>query len=72
MLPLLTMGKTSKINQSKAVTSRNYYTGVAQKETLLALGIVSKAGRKRVFKDKSKTRHLYEGVHEIPVFNLKI
>ena len=36
-----------------------------------ALGIISKAGRKRVFKDRVHRRYLYEGLHEVPVFNLK-
>ena len=36
-----------------------------------ALGIINKAGRKRIFKDRTHKRHLYEGLHEIPVFNLK-
>ena len=36
-----------------------------------ALGIINKAGRKRVFRDRAHKRYLYEGYHEIPVFNLK-
>ena len=36
-----------------------------------ALGIISKAGKKKVFKDRHHRRFLYEGLHEIPVFNLK-
>ena len=37
-----------------------------------ALGIINKAGRKRVFKDRAHRRYLYEGLHEVPVFNLKV
>ena len=40
-------------------------------DTLQALGIINKAGRKRVFKDRANRRYLYEGLHEVPVFNLK-
>lgn len=36
-----------------------------------ALGIINKAGKKRVFKDRTHRRYLYEGLHEVPVFNLK-
>ena len=68
MLPTIPFGKTSKLNSSKAISSRLF--NVTQ-DTMHALGIINKAGRKRVFKDRAHRRYLYEGFHEIPVFNLK-
>ena len=63
-------GRASKVNSYKAQTSRVIST--IDQDTLKTLGIVNKSGRKRVIKDKNKRRLLYEGVHEIPVFNLKL
>ena len=68
MLPTIPFGKTSNLNSSKAATSRLY--SVTQ-QTMHALGIINKAGKKRVFKDRAHRRYLYEGYHEVPVFNLK-
>ena len=69
MLPSLPYsGNIAKMNNSKALTSRLY---PVNQDTLHALGIINKAGRKRVFKDRSHRRYLYEGTHEVPVFNLK-
>lgn len=68
MLPSIPFGNTAKINNSKAVSSRLY---PVNQDTLQALGIINKAGRKRVFKDRVNRRYLYEGLHEVPVFNLK-
>ena len=39
---------------------------------MVSLGIVNKAGKRRVLKDRSHRRYLYEGSHKVPVFNLKI
>ena len=33
---------------------------------------MKKSGKKQTFKDKQLKRMLYQGVHQIPVFNLKI
>ena len=68
MLPSIPFGRVKKLNTSKAMTSRLYQP---TQETMLALGIINKAGRKRVFKDRAHRRYLYEGLHQIPVFNLK-
>ena len=35
------------------------------------LGIMTKSGKRRTFADKQRTRILYQGNHQIPVFNLK-
>ncbi len=69
MLPHIPFGNTAKLNTSKAITSRLYSVN---QDTLQALGIINKAGRKRVYKDRAHRRYLYEGLHEVPVFNLKI
>ena len=68
MLPSIPFGKVGKLNSSKAVSSRLFQPS---EHTMHALGIINKAGRKRVFKDRQHRRLLYEGLHEIPVFNLK-
>ena len=68
MLPTIPFGKVGKINNSKAVTSRLFQ---ASHQTMVSLGIVNKAGKKRILKDRSHRRYLYEGSHKIPCFNLK-
>jgi len=68
MLPSIPFGKTSKMNNAKAMTSRLYQTSSA---TMVALGIVNKAGKRRVLRDRTHRRYLYEGTHQVPVFNLK-
>ena len=68
MLPTIPFGRTGRLNNSKASNSRLF--NVTQ-DTMSALGIINKAGRKRVFKDRTHRRYLYEGLHEVPVFNLK-
>ena len=68
MLPTIPFGRTGRMNNSKATNSKLY--SVTQ-DTMSALGIINKAGRKRIFKDRTHKRHLYEGMHEVPVFNLK-
>ena len=68
MLPTIPFGRTGRLNNSKASNSKLY--SVTQ-DTMNALGIINKAGRKRIYKDRTHKRHLYEGMHEVPVFNLK-
>lgn len=68
MLPSIPFGNVSKLNQSKAMTSRLFRP---TNDTMHALGIINKAGKKRVYRDRTHKRHLHEGIHEIPVFNLK-
>ena len=68
MLPSIPFGKVSKMNNSKAMSSRLYQTS---QSTMVALGIVNKAGKRRVLRDRTHRRYLYEGVHHVPVFNLK-
>ena len=68
MLPQIPFGNLSKLNNSKAAQSKLYNV---TSDTMQVLGIVNKAGRKKVFRDRTHKRHLYEGLHEIPVFNLK-
>ena len=61
-------GKVTKINQIKAQASQQY--PVAQ-DTMRALGIMTKSGKRRNFSDRQRKRILYTGNHQIPVFNLK-
>jgi hypothetical protein len=68
MLPSIPFGNVGRLNNSKAVSSR---LNQPSQDTMHALGIISKAGKKKVFKDRHHKRYLYEGLHEIPVFNLK-
>ena len=56
------------MNSLKALQARNYQV---ENETLQALGIINKSGKKRIYKDRNRKRHLYQGFHQIPVFNLK-
>lgn len=62
------MGNTAKMNTTKAITSRMYNV---ERETLEALGIINKAGKRKLYKERGQKRHLYQGHHEVPVFNLK-
>jgi hypothetical protein len=41
-------------------------------ETLKAIGVMKGSGKKWGFSDRQVKRLLYTGIHEIPVFNLKI
>ena len=38
---------------------------------MFTLGIINKAGKKKIIQDRNHKHFLYEGVHQIPVFNLK-
>ena len=58
MLPSIPFGKVGKINSSKAMTSRLYQTS---HKTMIALGIITKTGKRVVLKDRTSKRLLYEG-----------
>ena len=59
MLPNIPFGKVSKINNSKAVTSRLYKT---PNDTKVVLGM-KKASKNKLSIERSNKRFLYEGLH---------
>ena len=61
-------GRVTKVNQIKAKASQVYPVA---SETMQALGIMTKSGKRKNFADRQRKRILYQGNHQIPVFNLK-